>query len=149
MSSSNEPTEIKDDYKSVQASAPTVTPVKKTKVEKPGWLKRKYIKIKTAAGEFWVVGKYGFQLGGIVGLLFGFVLGSIQAVSMKSFWPIPIAMAGSGFTFGCMFAISTVLRSHGENDMKTEKLAFQTVYYDEVEGKYKRKIFPLYKDFKH
>jgi hypothetical protein len=130
------------DYKSVKAITPKTKP---TEVNKPSWLGRKYLKMKKAAKEFWVVGKYGFQLGGAAGLILGFLVGGFEALRMKSIWPLPIAMLGSGITFGSIFAISTVLRS---DDQQT-KVKFEIVYYDKNLDKYVRMKTPLFKYTEH
>ncbi len=129
-------------YKSIKATTPTPTQVAKSK-EQPGWLKRKYLKIKKAFAEFWVVGRYGFQLGGLAGIILGFFVGGFESVRMKSLWPLPLAMIGSGFTFGCIFAISTVLRSQDKLNYKYTNDSLQIVYYDQISGKYMRKNISL------
>jgi hypothetical protein len=146
MSDKNHTNKEQNDYKPIQTTKPTMVlansqPGDKGAFEKPSWITRKYRKIRKALGEFWVVGRYGFQLGGVAGLILGFFVGGYESVRMKSFWPLPIAMLGSGFTFGCIFAISTVLRSHnidGEN-----KLLWEVIYYDEKNNKYIKAAYPF------
>jgi hypothetical protein len=130
------------EYKSIKATTPTPTAVVKSK-EQPGWLKRKYIKIKKAAADFWVVGRYGFQLGGLAGIILGFFVGGFESIRMKSLWPLPLAMLGSGFTFGCIFAISTVIRSQDNLNYKYTNNSLQIVYYDQESGKYMRRNISL------
>ncbi len=131
-----------EQYKSIKATTPTPTAVVKIK-EQPGWLKRKYLKLKKAFADFWVVGRYGFQLGGLAGIILGFFVGGFESVRMKSLWPLPLAMIGSGFTFGCIFAISTVLRSQEILNYKYTHDSLQIVYYDQESGKYLRKNVSL------
>jgi hypothetical protein len=139
------------DYKSVTASAPTLVTKKTVTTKdgpKPGWLKRKYIKIKGALAEFWVVGRYGFQLGGAAGLMLGFLVGGFESIRMKSFWPLPLAMIGSGFTFGCIFAISTMLRTQEEGKYAySRQMQYEMVFYDKESGKYVRKTIPTFPSY--
>lgn len=133
--------ENKDDYKTVVAKKPQIKRPENT----PGWLGRKYLKIRKAISEFWVVGKFGFQLGGAAGLILGFFVGGFQAIQMKSLWPLPLAMIGSGFTFGCIFSISTLLRSKEGGDLSdTPGLFAYAVYYDDKENKFIRTLVPCY-----
>ncbi len=129
-----------DGYKSIKASTPKTRSENQEGVSKPSWIGRKCMKIQKALGDFWVVGKYGFQLGGSAGLILGFLVGGFEAMRMKSIWPLPIAMFGSGMTFGSIFAISTVLRADGS----TEKTKMEIVFYDQKEGIYKRREVPLF-----
>jgi hypothetical protein len=145
MSSENKHSSTKssEEYKSLKAETPNS---KKTELQKkPTWIGRKYLKIKKALFDFWVVGGYGFKLGGAAGLILGFCVGGFESLRMKSFWPLPIAMIGSCITFGSIFAISTVLRS--EEDINGEKIIMDIVYYDEIEGKYKKKNISLIQKF--
>lgn len=130
----------KSDYKSLQASTPPVIAQKNlnTEEKKRGWIGRKYYKIKKAAGEFWVAGRYGFQLGGIAGLILGFFVGGFESIRMKSIWPMPLAMLGSGFTFGSIFAISTVIRSEENYNYSNASINIDYVYYDETDEKFKK-----------
>ncbi len=134
----------KDEYKSVLAHTPTITSVKSKEEgqHRPGWFKRKYLLIKKAAGDFWIVGRYGFQLGGLAGVILGFIFGGYESLRMKSFWPLPIAMLSSGFTFGCIFAISSVLRAKEDN----EGILFpkyELIWYDRVKGSWVHKSSEL------
>lgn len=95
--------------------------------KKQSWFKRKYIKLKNATKEFWVMGKYGFIMGGLAGTLLGTIYGTFEAYRMKSFLPIPLAICGSGFFFGMIFAISSVIRADGE----IEGFCYQVCYIDE------------------
>jgi hypothetical protein len=142
MSSENkiEKPSSETEYKALKVNSPNPKAKKPQSLEKPNWFKRKYIKIKGAANEFWVVGKYGFQLGGMAGIILGFFVGGFESIRMKSIWPMPLAMLGSGFTFGCIFAISTVLRSDDNNNNSNNELGvknnYEIVYYDQKQGKY-------------
>ena len=63
---------------------------------------------------------------------------------MKSLWPLPLAMLGSGFTFGCIFAISTVIRAQDNGlDYKYTNDTLNVLYYDKESGKYLRKSISL------
>lgn len=136
---SGEKSNDNNEYKSLTVSAPTIVKKQTKEGPKPGWLKRKYLKIKGAASDFWVVGRYGFQLGGAAGLLLGFLVGGFESIRMKSFWPLPMAMIGSGFTFGSIFAISSVMRTQDENGSMRMNRKYEIVYYDQNLGKYVRK----------
>ena len=94
------------------------------------------MKIKKALGEFWVVGKYGFGLGCLAGGALGFCLGAYESIRMRSLWPLPLAMMGSAFTFGCIFAVSTVIRA---DDQKSDILMMEVIYFDNFDRIYKRK----------
>ena len=54
-----------------------------------------------------------------------------------------MAMIGSGFTFGSIFAISSVIRSQDQNGNMKSKLQYEIVYYDEELCKYVRKNMPV------
>ena len=109
-----------------------------------GWLKRKYIKIKKAIGDFWVVGRYEFELGGLAGLILGFFVGGFESIRMKSLWSLPLAKIGSGFTFVCIFAISTVIIAQDNKlDYTYTNDSLQILYYDQESGKYLRKNISL------
>jgi hypothetical protein len=135
MSSQN-----KDEYKSVLAHTPTINTVKSKEEgqQRPSWIKRKYLLIKKAAGDFWVVGRYGFQLGGLAGVILGTIFGGYESMRMKSFWPLPIAMFSSGFTFGCIFAISSVLRAKDNNEGEIFP-QYEIIWYDSTKGSWVRK----------
>lgn len=113
-------------------------------VKKPGWIKRKSIKIKKAMGEFWVLGKQGFFLGCMAGGALGFLLGGYESFRMRSLWPLPLAMIGSAFSFGCIFAISTVIRSESG---KGDELEVKVLYFDRFEGRYKMKSYSLNENY--
>lgn len=135
----------KDEYKSVEAIKPVIeTQASKQKIsqngQRPGWFKRKYLLIKKAIGEQWVVGRYGFQLGGIAGMILGSIFGGYEAYRMKSIWPIPIAMLTSGITFGGIFAISSILRSKEDVDNQIE---FEVIYYDSIKRKWISNSSPI------
>lgn len=154
MSSKNSEHTNTGEYKSVTADTPTLVAKKPTTQKdgpKPGWLKRKYLKIKNALGEFWVVGRYGFQLGGTAGLVLGFLVGGFESIRMKSFWPLPMAMIGSGFTFGCIFAVSTVLRTQDEKSFQMNRKMpygnYEMVYFDKQTGKFVRKTVPIFQQY--
>lgn len=141
MSTPNEPKD--GQYKSIKATTPSATAVVRSK-DQPGWLKRKYLKLKKALGDFWVVGRYGFQLGGLAGIILGFFVGGFESIRMKSLWPLPLAMLGSGFTFGCIFAISTVIRAQDNGlNYKYTNDSLHVLYYDKESGKYLRKSISL------
>jgi hypothetical protein len=99
---------------------------KKVVVKKPSWIRRKYLRLKEAAGNFWVMGKSGFYFGGTAGAVLGSLLGLYESYRMKSFIPLPLAMISGAITFGSIFAISSVIRS--END---EEVEFSVMYIDQ------------------
>jgi len=113
------------------------------KEEKPGRLKRKYIRIKDAMKRFWAVGKTGFQLGAYAGGALGFILGAYESFRIKSFLPLPLAIIGTGFSFGFIFAISTVVRSHPNNN-ENKKYYFETMFYDSSTNSYIQKSIPFH-----
>ncbi len=133
-------------YKSVKANIPSAKIVEQDSknIKQPGWLKRKYIKIRKAFADFWVVGKYGFQLGGLAGLILGSVVGGIESIRMNSFWPLPLAMLGSGMTFGSIFAISTLLRSQQEAKLNNTPIEYEIVYYDDKSNKFIKAKVPMF-----
>ena len=53
----------------------------------------------------------GFKMGGLVGSGFGAAVGTYQAIQMRNPAVIPLAMLGTGFTFGCTMGLSAVIRS--------------------------------------
>ena len=102
----------------------------KTKSNNPNWIKRKTIKIKKAASDFWIMGKQGFTIGCLAGACLGFFAGGYESIRMRSLWPLPLAMIGSGLTFGCIFAISTVVRAEENNNINENVLKYEIVYFD-------------------
>ena len=50
-------------------------------------------------------------MGALVGGAFGGVMGTYQAIQMRSFMVIPIAMVGSGVSFGFFMGLGMTLRS--------------------------------------
>lgn len=81
------------------------------KIQKPGFFQRKARKIKKIFGEFWVLGKSGAMMGGLVGGIMGFIGGCVQAYSSKSLIFIPISMLASGFFFASLMAVGSCLRT--------------------------------------
>ena len=79
--------------------------------KRPGFIARKSKRLKKALGEFWILGKSGFLMGGIVGGIMGFLGGCVSAYTTKTLLPIPIAMCASGFFFASLMSIGACLRT--------------------------------------
>lgn len=90
-------------------------------ISKPGFLKRKGRKIKKLFSDWWVLGKTGFVMGGIVGGVMGFLGGCVSAYQTKSLIMIPISMIGSGCFFASLMSIGACLRS---DDIDNNKIVF-------------------------
>ena len=82
----------------------------KTEKIKIGWLQRKKRKLKKIFADFWLLGKTGFIMGGIVGCCMGFIGGCVSAYQTKSLLPIPVAMCASGFFFASLMSLGACLR---------------------------------------
>jgi hypothetical protein len=100
------------------------------------WLDKKFGKIKKACKEFWVVGKTGFMFGGLVGCCLGLVFGGYESIRQRSIWPLPLAMLGSGFSFACIFGVSTLIRLEKDSN---KTFHFEIVVLDPKTNKYERK----------
>ena len=50
-------------------------------------------------------------MGGTIGGIFGGVMGVYQAIQMRSFLPIPLAMIASGGSFGFFMGLGMTLRT--------------------------------------
>ena len=100
------------------------------------WLDKKFGKIKKACKEFWVVGKTGFMFGGLVGCCLGLVFGGYESIRQRSIWPLPLAMLGSGFSFACIFGVSTLIRLEKDSN---KTFHFVIVVLDPKTNKYERK----------
>ena len=106
--------------------------------KKPSGLKRKYNRIKDAFKRFWALGKTGFELGAYAGGALGFCLGTYESIRIKSFLPLPLAIIGTAFSFGFIFAVSTVVRSNPYDNSKEYLL--ETIYYDTNTNSYKKRL---------
>lgn len=53
----------------------------------------------------------GFQMGAMVGGAFGGILGTWQAIQMRSMMMIPISMIGSGVSFGFFMGLGMTFRA--------------------------------------
>lgn len=84
--------------------------------QKTPFVQRNVMKAKGFAVRSWMIGKYGFKMGACVGSCVGFGVGVVQALKIKNVWPIPMAVVGSGFVFGTMFAFSSVLKASPINN---------------------------------
>ncbi len=87
------------------------------KPKRPGFIARKSKRLKKALGEFWILGKSGFLMGGIVGGIMGFLGGCVSAYTTKTLLPIPIAMCASGFFFASLMSIGACLRTEDGEEM--------------------------------
>ena len=106
------------------------------KSKKPGFIKRKTKRLKKAFGEFWVVGKTSFLMGGLVGSIMGFLYGCVSAYQTKTLLVIPIAMLSSGFFFASLMTVGAVLRSEDGKEYLLLYNPYQTLTYSEKAGKY-------------
>jgi hypothetical protein len=129
---SKELEKFEKEYQNIATTPHKPVATKDLKLEKDGFIKRKWKRIKNAMKEFWVVGKHGFKFGFMAGGALGFLLGLYESIRMRSIIPLPIAIVGSGFTFGCIFAVSTVVRT--ESDLK-EEICFEIGYFEKGEFK--------------
>ena len=84
---------------------------------KPGFFKRKGRKIKKIFSEWWVLGKSGFIMGGIVGSIMGLLGGCVSAYQTKSLIMIPISTIGSACFFASLMSIGACLRSDDNKNM--------------------------------
>jgi len=109
---------------------------------KPTGLKRKYIRLKQAGANFWVLGKTGFQLGLLAGGILGFVFGAFESIRIKSFLPLPMAMIAGSVSFGFIFAVSTVIRSNPA-DGESGKYMLETIHFDKITNSYVKTVLPL------
>lgn len=100
------------------------------------WVDKKVGKIRKAFKEFWVVGKTGFMFGGMVGCCLGLVFGGYEAARQRSVWPIPLAMLGSGFSFACIFGVSTLIRLEKDSN---KSFHFEIVVLNPKTNKYEKK----------
>ena len=82
-----------------------------TVVRPPTRLERKFKRIFSAGGATTQTFSTGFKMGALVGGAFGGVMGTYQAIQMRSFMVIPIAMVGSGVSFGFFMGLGMTLRS--------------------------------------
>lgn len=101
------------------------------------WVDKKFGKIKKACREFWIVGKTGFMFGGLVGCCLGLVFGGYEAIRQRSIWPLPLAMLGSGFSFACIFGVSTLIRLEKDSN---KTFHFEIVVFNPNTNKYERKV---------
>ena len=74
-------------------------------------MQRKFKRIFGSAGQTTNLFFAGFKMGGLVGGGFGAAIGTYQAIQMRNMAVIPLAMVGTGFTFGCTMGLSAVIRS--------------------------------------
>jgi hypothetical protein len=132
-----------DDYKTLRASKPKLLQeISKTDKNRKGFLQRKYLKIKKALGDFWVLGGWGFKFGGLVGLTLGAVFGGFESIRMKSIYPMPAAMIGFGLFFGGIFAVSSILKSKDGKFVNQNKYIYHVVFLDK-DGVYKHRSMGL------
>jgi len=88
------------------------TDIKKDIIERPPTrIERKFKRIFGAAGQTSSLFVNGFKMGALVGGAFGGVLGTYQAIQMRSFMVIPLAAVGSGFSFGCCMGLGMMIRT--------------------------------------
>jgi len=136
MSDSKNPN---DDYSSVSLTRMEMKLTSKDrKIASSGanWIDKKFGKVKKACKEFWVVGKTGFLFGGMVGCCLGLVFGGYESIRQRSIWPLPLAMLGSGFSFACIFGVSTLIRLEKDSN---KTFYFEILEFDPITNKYNRK----------
>lgn len=106
------------------------------KSNKPGFIKRKTKRLKKAFGEFWVVGKTSFLMGGLVGSIMGFLYGCVSAYQTKTLLVIPLAMMSSGFFFASLMTVGAVLRSEDGKEYALLDYPYQTLIYNKQTKNY-------------
>eukprot|EP00340_Litonotus_pictus_P007507 CAMPEP_0170515046 /NCGR_PEP_ID=MMETSP0209-20121228/1537_1 /TAXON_ID=665100 ORGANISM="Litonotus pictus, Strain P1" /NCGR_SAMPLE_ID=MMETSP0209 /ASSEMBLY_ACC=CAM_ASM_000301 /LENGTH=153 /DNA_ID=CAMNT_0010799363 /DNA_START=6 /DNA_END=467 /DNA_ORIENTATION=+ len=100
--------------------------------KKPNWFRRKGRKIKKIMGDFWMVGKTGFMMGGFVGLVMGFLGGCLTAYKTKTLLYIPIGMISSGIFFASLMSVGACLRTETIiYDENNNPVAYMAVYKSE------------------
>ena len=77
----------------------------------PTRLERKFNRIFGSAGQTTQTFVTGFKMGALVGGAFGGVMGTYQAIQMRSFLVIPMAMIGSGVSFGFFMGLGMTIRT--------------------------------------
>ena len=80
-------------------------------VAPPTRMQRKFKRIFGSGKQTTGLFVQGFKMGGLVGSGFGAAVGTYQAIQMRNPAVIPLAMLGTGFTFGCTMGLSAVIRS--------------------------------------
>lgn len=111
------------------------------KTTKPSFVQRKYKRIKSAFSGFWVAGKTGFLMGSIVGCTMGFIFGCVSAYQSKTLIVIPLSMATSGFFFGSLMCVGSILRNEEIERLEgSEGFDYSNIYfsmkYDEMKNEY-------------
>ncbi len=104
--------EVSEEAKRLEKIQQLATDIKKDTIERqPTRMERKFKRIFGAAGTSTGLFVNGFKMGALVGGCFGGVLGTYQAIQMRSFMVIPLAAVGSGFSFGCCMGLGMMIRT--------------------------------------
>ena len=104
--------EISEEAKKLEAMQQLQTDIRNDVIARPPTrIERKFKRIFGAAGQTSQLFITGFKMGGLVGGVFGGVMGTYQAIQMRSIMVIPLAMLGSGFSFGCCMGLGMAIRS--------------------------------------
>ena len=74
-------------------------------------MERKFKRIFGAAGGSTQTFVMGFKMGAMVGGAFGGVMGTYQAIQMRSFLVIPASAIMSGVSFGFFMGLGLTIRS--------------------------------------
>eukprot|EP00806_Schmidingerella_arcuata_P006723 Macronucleus_7132.p2 GENE.Macronucleus_7132~~Macronucleus_7132.p2 ORF type:complete len:127 (+),score=14.84 Macronucleus_7132:1-381(+) len=104
--------DVSEEAKKLELISQLKTDIKNETVARPPTrIERKFKRIFGAAGQTSNLFVTGFKMGALVGGGFGAAIGTYQAVKMRNFAVIPLAMVGTGFSFGCTMGLSAMIRS--------------------------------------
>ena len=104
--------EVSEEAKRKELSAQLATDIQNDAVKRPPTrLERKFNRIFGSAGQTTQTFVTGFKMGCLVGAGFGGVMGVYQAVQLRTFMVIPMAMIGSGVSFGFFMGLGMTIRS--------------------------------------
>lgn len=100
-----------EEAKKLELMSQLKTDIKNDVIDRPPTrMERKFARIfgstASSTGNFYM----GFKMGALVGAGFGGVMGTYQAVQMRSFMVIPISMIASGVSFGFFMGLGMTIR---------------------------------------